>query len=126
MEIIETICSDLNLPHGDLFTQDWAYELPDQYRTKDWLKKYISAYLYNGYPTTGQRELMILALDVCNDLLSSGLSSNDAVIQSVLSALLDHYKEYVDLVDYWAVDGEPLRDCFALTPLIRELRLKHG
>lgn len=57
MQSIKKLCENLNLPYGDQFTQDWAYELPDQYRTKKWLDKYISAYLHNGYSSTEKKRI---------------------------------------------------------------------
>lgn len=125
MQIIKKLCDDLNLRYGDRFTQDWTYELPDQYRTKYWLNKYIFAYLYNGYSSIEKKELMILSLDVCNDLISSGLNPNDKVIQKVLNILFNNYKNYEDLINYWALDSAPLIDCFALTPIIRELKYQN-
>lgn len=55
--------------------------------------------------------------------MSSGLNPNDKVIQKVLNILFNNYKNYEDLINYWALDsGEPLTDCFALTPIIRKLK----
>lgn len=122
MQKNKRLCDDLGLPLGDRFTQDWAYELPDEYRTKDWLNKYISAYLQNKYSSEEKKELMILSLDVINDLLSFGLSPSDEIITKALNILFDNYKEYIDLISYWSLDGEPIEDCFALTPEIRKLK----
>ncbi|MDC9822086.1 hypothetical protein ABRQ07_17465 [Pectobacterium polonicum] len=122
MSEINQICNDLGLPVGDGFTQDWAYELPDEYRTKEWLDKYITAYLKNGYSVEGKNELMTLSLDVTNDLLSNGVNVIDITIVKVLNTLSDNYNQHVDLVDYWSLDDEPLDDCFALTPEIRRLK----
>lgn len=33
MNAINVLCKDLKLPKGDLYTQDWVYELPEEYRT---------------------------------------------------------------------------------------------
>ncbi|HCP9057520.1 TPA: hypothetical protein OF605_004909 [Escherichia coli] len=122
MNEIDKICSELGVPVSDKFTQDWAYELPEKYRTKEWLSKYIAAYLNNGYSQKGKNELMTLALDVCNDLLSSGVPPSDKVIVKALNTLLDNYKNHIDLINYWALDDESLEDIFALTPEIRELK----
>lgn len=51
-------------------------------------------------PQQKKKELMILSLDVCNDLLSSGLSSNDEIINKVLNVLFNNYKDYMDLINY--------------------------
>lgn len=41
---LERICADLGLPRGDAWTQDWAYELGEQYRTEAYVGKYLAAY----------------------------------------------------------------------------------
>jgi len=122
MTEINKICSDLGLPVGDGFTQDWAYELPEKYRTKEWLDKYINAYINSDYSLSGKNELMALSLDVCNDLLSSGLSHTDEVIIKVLNSLLENHQNHMELIDYWSLDNEPLEDCFSLTSEMRNLK----
>lgn len=122
MNEINKICCDLGVPVGDSFTQDWAYELPEKYRTKEWLNNYISAYLNNDYSLKGRSELMTLALDISNDLLSEGLPPSDGVIIKVLNALFDNHQDHMDLINYWALDDESLEDCFALTLEIRKLK----
>ena len=122
MNEIKKICNDLGIPIGDKFTQDWIYELPEEYRNKKWLNKYIAAYLNKDYSLKGKNELMALALDVSNDLLSSGYLSSDKLILSVLNILIDNYQNHIDLIDYWALDNEPLEDCFLLTSEIRRLK----
>lgn len=122
MNEIKKICNDLGIPVGDKFTQDWIYELPEEYRNKEWLNKYIAAYLNKAYSLKGKNELMALALDVSNDLLSSGYLPSDKLILSVLNILTDNYQNHIDLIDYWALDNEPLEDCFLLTPEIRRLK----
>ncbi|ACX86209.1 hypothetical protein [Pectobacterium parmentieri] len=122
MNEINNICNDLGLPIGDDFTQDWAYELSDEYRTEEWLDKYITAYLNNGCSVNSKNELMTLCLDVTNDLLSTGTSVINATIIKVLNTLIYNYQQHVDLINYWSLDDEPLEDCFALTPEIRKLK----
>lgn len=51
-EVIK-ICGDAGLLGGDGFTQGWAYDLPEKYRTKEWLDKYITAYINNDYSLSG-------------------------------------------------------------------------
>lgn len=122
MNEIDKIYIELGLPVADEFTQNWAYELPEKYRTKKWLSKYIAAYSNNSYSTNGKNELMTLSLDVCNDLLSAGLPPSDEVIVKVLITLFDNYKVHRTLIDYWSLDDESSDDCFTLTPEIRRLK----
>ncbi|MHA8111815.1 hypothetical protein ACX122_01590 [Kosakonia cowanii] len=122
MSVISKICHDLGLPTGDSFTQDWAYELPDEYRTKEWLVKYIAAYSNNSDSLEVRRELMALSLDIINDLLASGLSTADGHVVKTLGLLFENYPVHIDLVTYWECGADFPEDCFALTPEIRRLK----
>lgn len=63
-------------------------------------------------------------LDVANDLLTEKINDNDEVIINLFNLLLKNHQSYLQLIDYWALDGELLEDCFALTPKIREIKNK--
>ncbi len=122
MDVISKICHDLGLPTGDGYTQDWAYELPDEYRTKEWLAKYIVAYLNYSDSFEARRELMALSLDIINDLLASGLSTADEHVVKTLGLLFENYPVHSDLITYWECGADSPEDCFALTPEIRRLK----
>ncbi|WNY83037.1 hypothetical protein NNQ28_01065 [Cronobacter dublinensis] len=122
MSNVNKICQNLGLPVGDNFTQDWAHELPDEYRTKKWLEKYILAYQNGDYTEEEKNELMSLSLDVSNDLLSSGVNPNDVIIVKVLNILFENREKHIELIEYWSLDDEPIEDCFALTNQIRQLK----
>ncbi|OCG76734.1 hypothetical protein A9G42_07335 [Gilliamella sp. Nev6-6] len=121
---LKKLCHDLHLPSGDKFTQDWAYELPEQYRTEEWLDRYIRAYTHSTYSKTQKRILMTLILDVTNDLVSSGISVSTLTINQALKLLLQDYHYHMELIEYWSLSDEPLADCFALTPEIRKLKMQ--
>lgn len=122
MNGIDRICKDLNLPRGDFFTQDWAYELPEKFRTTYWLKKYISAYLDINYSKVEKDVLMTLMLDVSNDFLTQGTDVGEELIVGVLNFLLKNHHCHLKLIDYWSLEGESLEDCFALTPAVRNIK----
>lgn len=122
MRAIERLSRDLGLPPAESHTQDWAYELPDQYRTREWLDRYMAAYHACGYPPDVRQELMTLALDVSNDLLCSGAKPDDRSIAAVLSALLEDRQEHRVLIEYWSLEGERWEDCFAVTPEVRKIK----
>ncbi|MGJ3353136.1 hypothetical protein [Providencia sp. Je.9.19] len=106
---------------GDAYIQDWAYELPESYRTKEWLKKYINAYSNGKYNASEKNELMELMLDIVNDLLVQDGKKDDLVIK-VLSLLSNNYQIHLQLIEHWSLDNEPLEDCFELTLEIREIK----
>src|SRR5215207_3880306 len=85
MSTIRRICKDLGLPTGDSFTQDWAYELPDEFRSESAFYQYLSAYRKEEYGNDEKRLLVRLTLDIANDLLQR----DEEVGQKAWSALAD-------------------------------------
>lgn len=123
-EALERICSDLGLPAGDSHTQDWAYELPEQYRTYEFFAKYLGAYSTASYGDAEKRLLMQLMLDVNNDLLKRDKALGQQAWNNLKDLLLADSELHRGQIEYWALPGEPLEDAFALTPLVRALRGK--
>jgi len=118
---IQRICQDLELPVGDSFTQDWAYELPEEFRHEAALYRYLSAYTSKGYGANEKRLLVQLALDIVNDLLQQEEEVGGRAWSALADLLRMNHGLHRDQVEYWSVVGEPLEDAFALTPLARAL-----
>ena len=123
MNELEKLCQDLKVPLGN--GQDWEYELAAEYRTPQWLAKYLSAYLHNNYSTFQKHILMNLCIDICNDLFTADRNQNQPIICQVLNVLYNDYAQHWQLIDYWAAIDQPLEDCLELTPEIRKLRQKY-
>jgi len=123
MNAKQRLCIDLGLPSGDAVTQDWAYELPEEYRTRAWLQKYIRAYETSTYSTDVRTLLMDLILDVTNDLVQSGNTELEEIwttISEIIRAAPDLHRGQLE---YWAgEEDEPLEDSFAIARWARELR----
>jgi hypothetical protein len=118
---IQKICQDLGLPTGDSFTQDWAYELSQEFRDEAALYKYLSTYTKEGYGASEQRLLVKLALDIVNDLLQHEEAVGRRAWDALANVLRVNPGLHRDQVEYWAMSGEPLEDAFILTPLVRAL-----
>jgi len=119
---IARVCQDLGLPTGDAYSQDWAYELPEEFRTKESFKRYLRAYSKTGYGPTEKRILMQLILDVTNDLLERNDGLEDEDWERVAALLEVDHKLHWDVIDHWALMEEPLEDAFHLTPKMRAVR----
>jgi hypothetical protein len=119
---IERVCRDLGLPPGDSYTQDWVYELPEEYRTSEFFSKYAAAYLMPEYGSAEKRLLMQLMLDVTNDLLQRDEAAGHQAWNSLVHFLNLDLELHRDKLEYWSLPGEPLEDAFRLTPLIRSFR----
>lgn len=119
---IERICRDLGLPTGDSYTQDWAYELSEEFRSSEFLSRYVKAYSTPGYGDAEKRLLMQLMLDVTNDLLQRDEAVGRQAWESLVNLLRVNRELHRDQVEYWALPGEPLEDAFRLTPLVRVLQ----
>lgn len=116
---LEAIHAALGLPPGDGFTQDWVHELPEAFRSAEWMNRCLALVLrWDERP--GERAILVsLVLDIANDLAGVGqLTSDDW--ERISRALHQHRPDYADLLAYWSLEGEPLEDCFAITPLVRE------
>ncbi len=123
MNELDKLCQDLKLPRGN--GQDWEYELAEEYRTPQWLAKYLSAYLQNNYSIFQKQILMNLCVDICNDLFTADRNQNQPIICQVLNVLYNDYAQHWQLIDYWAAPDQPLEDCLKLTSEIRKLRQKY-
>lgn len=118
---IEQICQDLNLPLGDKFTQDWIFELPEQYRTFDYFKKYFDAYLFRIYAFDEKKLLLNIMMDVVNDLLECKEAKGKLAWNGLSYVLWKDALLFKDTIDYWAQWGQPLDNVFTLTPYVRSI-----
>ncbi len=118
---IERICRDIGLPRGDRFTQDWAYELSEEYRTSPWLKKLLVAYGSEGYGVTEKQVIMTVLLDAMNDGIENGDDTVEFLWSDVAQILVDDRPMHVDLIAHWSLPGEPLEDAFPITARLRHL-----
>ncbi|HEX8705208.1 MAG TPA: hypothetical protein VF815_40630 [Myxococcaceae bacterium] len=119
---ITRVCQDLGLPAGDAFGQDWAYELPEEFRTREFFEKYLLTYSAPGYGPLEKRVLMQLILDVANDLLEQNTGLEAESWNQVAALLQVDGELHQDLIEHWALIGEPLEDAFPLTPRMRAVR----
>jgi hypothetical protein len=119
---IERISRDLGLPRGDAYTQDWAYELPEEFRSFEFFPRYVKAYSTPDYQDAEKLLLMQLMLDIVNDLLGSDEKVGQQAWNSLTELLRTNPGLHHEQVEYWALPGEPLEDAFHLTPLIRDLQ----
>lgn len=118
---IRRICSDLGLPEGDAYTQEWAHELPDEFRGASAFYDYVRAYSNPAYGDAERRVLAQLALDVANDLLGDDEEIGRAAWNTLAAVLRVRSALHADQLEYWALHGEPLEDAFPLTPHVRDL-----
>lgn len=121
-EAIARVCQALGLPLGDSFSQDWAYEVPEKFRTREFFERYVVAYSTPGYGAAEKHALMQLILDVANDLLERGEGLEDEAWEKVVALLQADRKLHWDLIEHWALPGEPLENAFRLTPKMRAVR----
>lgn len=121
LDVIRRLCWDLGLPPGDSFTQDWAYELPEEFRGEASLYKYLSTYTREDYGTSEKRLLVQLALDIANDLLQEQPEAGLKAWSALAEVLRVNPAVHRDQVEYWTSSDKPLEDSFALTPFARVL-----
>ncbi|WP_075298540.1 hypothetical protein [Stigmatella aurantiaca] len=123
-EAIVKVSQGLGLPIGDSFSQDWAYELPEEFRTKGFFERYVGAYSTPEYGHTEKHVLMQLILDVANDLLEQKDGLEGRAWERVEAFLQVDREIHWDLIEHWALMGEPLENVFPLTSRMRVVREK--
>ena len=121
-KIITRVCQDLGLPSGDAYSQDWAYELPEEFRTREFFERYLMAYSKPDYGPAEKSALMHLILDVANDLLERNEGLEDEDWERVAALLQADHKLHWEVIEHWALTGEPLEDVFHLTLKMRAVR----
>jgi hypothetical protein len=119
--VTKRVAADLQLPEGDEYTQDWAYELPGEFRTSEHLARYVAAYENPAYGDEERLVLMELMLNVANDIFEKGGIAGPAAWKQVEAVIKRHAALHRDQVEYWTVPEDELDDAFAITPLARAL-----
>ena len=120
-DAIRRLCDDLGLPGGDEFTQDWEHELPEEFRSSEWLPRFIAAYNSEGYGPSEKQALMMLLLDCLNEGIEAGDEAIECLWNEVAPLLLADREIHSNLIEHWSLPGESLEDAFAITARIRTL-----
>lgn len=118
---IKIICDDLDIPEGDKFTQDWEYELPEEYRTFPYFKKYFQAYIFNNYQIEVKQILINLMIDICNDYMENNIIESHSSLNGLNYIIQIDYPDLKEIISYWANENEPLEDSFAISQFMREV-----
>jgi hypothetical protein len=121
---IARVCQDLGLPVGNAYSQDWAYALPETFRTQEFFERYLTAYSKADYGPDEKHVLMQLALDVANDLLERKAGLENKAWEKLAALLETDHRLHWELIEHWALLGEPLEETFPLTPRMRAVREK--
>lgn len=119
---IGNICRRLGLPPADAFTQDWAYELSDEFRSADWLQKYISSFDSDQFGQFEKQILMDLILDAANTVFQKSPNNTEKFWPKISELLLQNYEEYSGQIEYWSAEDYPIEDSFFITSLIRKIK----
>ena len=117
-DAIISLINKLNLPRMSSY-QDWEYIVADKKR----ISEFISFYEDNFLNDNEKYILMRIIVESCNDALIEG-NLNDNIWNRVKSCLIKDKQIHIDTIDEWALKDEAnLNDCFAITPLIREITI---
>ncbi|MDQ0059992.1 hypothetical protein [Paenibacillus harenae] len=116
-EAIESLNKRLILPALDPYSQDWEYELADSSK----LNEFITYYEKSTLTIDEKFALMALIISSFDDSLSEGKLS-DHTRDTIKYLLIKDIEIHRNKIKYWAREEEDeLEDCFAVTPLMREI-----
>lgn len=118
---IERLGRDLGIPTGDAYTQDWAFELPEAYRTDPWLDRYLEAFVRSDYGWHEREELLDLIFDIVNERLTADADAGARLWHRVRSVVDPYLMLHRERVAYWACPDFTLEEAFAFAPFARAL-----
>lgn len=114
---IERLSKALHLRPVSNYMQDWEYEVADSKR----LSEFISYYEQNSLNSNEKVTLMTLILASYDNYIKA--FGEDVDYSKKIKQFLTYDMElFKNIIEYWSCDEEDLEDCFAVTPLIRQIR----
>lgn len=114
---IERLSKALHLRSVSNYMQDWEYEVADSKR----LSEFISYYEQNSLNSNEKVTLMTLILASYDNYIKA--FGEDVDYSKKIKQFLTYDMElFKNIIEYWSCDEEDLEDCFAVTPLIRQIR----
>lgn len=117
-ETIESLCRKLKLPKPHEYSQDWEDEVMDSQRIEEFIECYQKQTMNKDEKFT----LMVIIINSCDDALSNGSLDMESW-RKVRVLLLNDRDIHKETIDYWSAEEiEDVEDCFAITPLIREIK----
>ncbi|MCR8630880.1 hypothetical protein [Paenibacillus radicis (ex Xue et al. 2023)] len=119
-EAIEMLDEKLNLAVRDKYSQDWQYEVSDPSRVSEFILFYEDAILNNEEKFA----LMSLIISSLDDALEEGYEIS-GLWGKISHHLVNEIKIHYNTIQYWALLEEDLDNCFAVTPLIRDVAKKY-
>lgn len=111
--VLEKLCERLGLPIGG---QDWAYEMPESFRSGAELERLCSAYEASSTDDLERALLMEFFLDVANDHLEEG---DCAQWERAKAWCLQRPELHRAELERWAEWGRDVEDCAELAPHVR-------
>ena len=115
---IESLIKGLNLPELTPYCQDWEYEVSNPKRIAEFIEYYENTIVDEDEKFT----LMVIIISSCNDALEEDEGLDKKLWEKIKCLLIKDRAIHKNTIDYWAIDGLELEDCFYITPLIRSLK----
>ncbi|MCU6798118.1 hypothetical protein OB236_38930 [Paenibacillus sp. WQ 127069] len=113
---IENLIVKLNLPALDPYSQDWDLEMADSSRVAE----FISFYEEQVLSENERFGLMALIIASYDDFISSG-NEPDLVWSKIRYYLIQDFVIHKNTILYWVLEDNEIDNCFAVTPLMRDV-----
>jgi hypothetical protein len=113
---IENLIVKLNLPALDPHSQDWDLEMADSSRVAG----FISFYEEQVLSENERFGLMALIIASYDDFISSG-NEPDLVWSKIRYYLIQDFVIHKNTILYWVLEDNEIDNCFAVTPLMRDV-----
>ena len=113
---------ELGLPSPHPYSQDWEFEIPWEFKTREWAEKYLAACARPDYGRDEKNIVMSILVDTLNNALWDGEDWAEELWPRVRALLVEHAEMFRSLIEYWSSEDTPLEDAWAVAEWMRELR----
>ncbi len=115
----DDVLRNLGLPKRRAGSQDWAAEIPEEYRTIEQLSQALAALDAPGRDLRERQILVELALELANDFV--GEPGFEPLWSKLESEIRAHPELHEERVTYWRLEDDTYDDTFRLTPYVRAI-----
>lgn len=98
-DAMQRLSNDLKLEQPTALTQDWAYEVADRHR----LREFIDSYDTNAYGYNEKYSLMQIILQSMNDVVEFGESFDEEIWRRVETILIRDKDIHAHTIHYWSL-----------------------
>lgn len=121
-EALDSIAKGLNLPKGDMYTQDWVLELPSRYFSYEYFERYLEYYKKHSANFYKEESIVLihLLLETTDSLLTQNHETGMRAWKKLEPIIRKELSSSSSAIEMYIPDHSIAEDEFELTPLLMQ------